>query len=58
MGLKLRTLFALFLLSSVSYLHAAPMLRVVTTAVGPIPVPTGGTAPPQTVEAYDAVTDR
>src|SRR4051812_28769779 len=52
-GLKLRTLFALFLLSSVSFLHAAPTLRVVTSAVGPIPVPTGGTAPAQTVEAYN-----
>jgi len=53
-GLKLRTLFALCLFSSVTFLHAAPTLRVVTAAVGPIPVPTGGTAPPQTVEAFNA----
>jgi uncharacterized protein (TIGR03437 family) len=35
-------------------LDAAPMLRLVTSVVGPIPVPTGGSAPAQTVESYNA----
>ena len=30
-------------------MHAAPMLRLVSAAVGPIPVATGGAAPAQTV---------
>ncbi len=34
-------------------LQAAPMLRVTASALGPIPVAAGGTAPSQTVEAYN-----
>ncbi len=34
-------------------MQAAPTLRLVASTVGPIAVATGGTAPPQTVEAYN-----
>lgn len=54
MGLKTRLFSAFVFFTSVSLLHAAPMLRLVTSVVGPIPVSTGSSAPAQTVEAYNA----
>jgi adhesin/invasin len=53
-GLKTRILSALVLFTFVTLLDAAPMLRLVTSVVGPIPVPTGGSAPAQIVEGYNA----
>ncbi|HEY2017829.1 MAG TPA: hypothetical protein VGH38_30195, partial [Bryobacteraceae bacterium] len=54
MGLKNRWFSAFLFFTSVPFLHAAPMLRLVSTTVGPIPVASGGSAPAQTVEAYNA----
>src|ERR1022692_4597291 len=53
-GLKTRILSAFVLFTSVTLLDAAPMLRLVTSVVGPVPVATGGSAPSQTVEGYNA----
>src|ERR1017187_2021462 len=53
-GLKIRILSAFVLFTSVTLLDAAPMLRLVTSVVGPVPVATGGSAPSQTVEGYNA----
>src|ERR1022692_878560 len=53
-GLKTRILSAFVLFTSVTLLDAAPMLRLVTSVVGPVPVAAGGSAPPQTVESYNA----
>jgi len=52
-GLKKRLFPSLLLISSIPILHAAPTLRVTASALGPIPVSTGGTAPTQTLEAYN-----
>ena len=53
MGLKNRLLPAFFLIAFLGILQAAPTLRLVNSTVGPIPVATGGTAPAQSVEAYN-----
>ncbi len=53
MGLKIRILSAFVFFTSVTLLDAAPMLRLVTSVVGPVPILTGGSAPAQTVEAYN-----
>jgi uncharacterized protein (TIGR03437 family) len=54
-GLKTRFLPAFLLFTFSGWLNAAPMLRLVNSTVGPIPVPAaGGNAPAQTVEAYNA----
>src|SRR5258708_6978060 len=52
-GLKNRLLPAFLLFTFANLLSAAPTLRLVSSTVGPIAVPTGGTAPLQTVEAYN-----
>jgi len=52
-GLKKRWFSAFLLFSSAAVVNAAPMLRLVNSTVGPIPVAAGGTAPAQTVEAYN-----
>ena len=54
MGLKNRLLSAFFLFIFGGAVNAAPMLRLVSSTVGPIPVAVGGSAPAQTVEAYNA----
>ncbi len=55
MGLKTRILSAfVFFLTSITSIEAAPVLRLVNSVVGPVPVATGGSAPPQTVEGYNA----
>lgn len=53
MGLKTRILSAFVFFTFLPLLGAAPMLRLVSSTVGPIAVATGGSAPPQTVEAYN-----
>ena len=53
MGLKQRLFSSLLLILSIPILQAAPTLRVTAGALGPIPVASGGTAPSQTVEAYN-----
>jgi uncharacterized protein (TIGR03437 family) len=52
-GLKKRLFPSLLLISSIPILHAAPTLRVTASALGPISISAGGTAPSQTVEAYN-----
>ena len=52
-GLNIRVFSSFFFLTFLPLLNAAPMLRLVTSAVGPIAVPSGGSAPAQTVEAYN-----
>ncbi len=54
MGLKTRLLPSFLFFTSISILNAAPMLRLVSSTVGPVPVAQGGSAPAQTVEAYNA----
>jgi uncharacterized protein (TIGR03437 family) len=44
---------AFFLIVSLGILQAAPSLRLVNSTVGPIQVAAGGSAPAQTVEAYN-----
>jgi uncharacterized protein (TIGR03437 family) len=53
-GLNKRWLSSFLLFSSVTVVHAAPMLRLVNSTVGPIPVASGTNGPAQTVEAYNA----
>jgi len=53
-GLKKRWFSAFLLFNSVAVVNAAPMLRLVSSTVGPIPVAAGGSGPSQTVEAYNA----
>jgi uncharacterized protein (TIGR03437 family) len=56
MGVMVRRLLraALVPVGFATLLHAAPMLRLVTTAVVPVPLPLGANGGTQTVEAYNA----
>src|SRR5262245_283094 len=51
LGVGLRT--AVLILSGVGLTHAAPVLRLVGSAVGPVPARAGAAAATQSVEAYN-----
>ncbi|MGB9457551.1 MAG: hypothetical protein WCB12_15995 [Bryobacteraceae bacterium] len=56
MGLKLvcSLVFCVLAMGGLSSLEAAPMLRVVTATIGPLPIAPGANGANQTVEAYNA----